>query len=236
MKTFESSVTGEMKFLIGFLVFVWIFGTLVSLDNNGFREAINISILTLLFCVAFGYGWIKQTYLVIDDNKIKFVNFLIDRKTANIPDIKIVTTSMVAGFIKFLCIIHYPNGREKLLQISPVSFSKQALNEFVSELKKINPQIEIHKSTEEFLISKPRKGLTPYQITGLIGTIISGILIFIGISYGNIGILGLLIPLGGFLGVFSIGYSMKGKLKDALRLVFYFLIFSLIVIVINFLR
>ena len=151
MKIFKPSLTSDVKLGIGFFVFFWIFGTYISYDNNELRETINISLLTLLFCSTFVYLWLKQTYLVISGDKLKFVNFFVERKTANISDVKMITISIVAGFMKFLCIIHFRNGKEKLLQISPVNFSKKDLNEFIEDLKKINPQIEIHESAKKLI-------------------------------------------------------------------------------------
>lgn len=237
MNEFQPSLTGETKFGIGAWLAVWLFMTLIGINTRGIHEIFGVSIIFLAFIFLYIYLWLKQTYVVISDNKVKYVSFFIQRKTADISDIKMITTSDIAGFIKGLCIIYYPNGKEKLLQISPIGFSKQTLNEFVSELTKINPKIEVHKSTEELLIDKPNKSLTRYQVIGLVGAIFSGVLIFIGVSYNkHIELLALLIPLGLFLGVFFIGYGMKGKLKDGFRFVLYFLMFSLAVVVINFLR
>jgi len=235
MKKFKPSLTAETKFIVGFLLFFWIVGTLISFDSNSLRETANISFLTFIFCFAFGYGWFKQTYLVISDNEIKYVSFFFQRKTAKIPEVKMVTTSTVADFMKFLCVVHYHNDKEKLLQISPVGFSKQTLNGFVSELRKINPNIEVHKSAEELLKAKTKKALAVYQTAGLSGAIISFVMIFVGIYYKDIGMFGLLVPLGLALGAFFIGYGMKGKLKDGFKWVFYFIIFGLIIALIQFL-
>lgn len=236
MKKFKPSLTAETKFIVGFLLFFWIIGTLISFDNNSLRETINISLLTFIFCFAFGYGWFRQTYLVISNDEIKYVSFFFQRKTAKISEIKTITTSTVAEFMKFLCISYYRNGKEKLLQISPVGFSKQTLNDFVSELRRINPNVEIHKSAEELLTVKMGKTLSAHQIVGLSGAIISFAMIFVGVFYGRGGLLALLIPFGLLLGTFFLGYGMKGKLKDGFRWVFYLIIFGLIIALINFLR
>lgn len=140
-----------MKFLIGFLSCYWIFSTLMSIETHGVQGSIVFSLLVLFFCLVFIYGWTKQTYLVINDNQVKYVSFFIQRKVADISDIKVITTSIIAGFIKFLCVIHIHNGKKELLQISPVSFSKKTLNEFVLGLKNKNPKIEIHESVNKLI-------------------------------------------------------------------------------------
>lgn len=237
MKIFKASLNKKLAYAVGFLLLLWALIALFRIDDVGIGNSVKAMLIIMVWALVFTYGLVKQTYLAIDNDKVKFVSYFFSRKTANILDIKIVTTSVIAGFIEGLCIIHYPNGREKLLQISPAGFSKQTLNDFVEELRKINPRIEIHKSAEELLEIKSKKSLPRYQTKGLIGAVISIAMIFVGILYNkNIPLLALFIPLGVLSAAFCFGYGMKGKVKDGFRLLFYFLIFSLIVVLLNFLR
>lgn len=151
MKKFKGSLRKDMALGIGFVLLMWVLLAFLRIDDIGIRESFEVIIFILIGTLIFVYGLVKQTYLVVEDSQLKFVSFFIERKTANISDIKIVTTSVVAGFMKFLCVIHYQNGREKLLQISPFSFSQKTLKEFVAELKKINPQIEIHETAKKLI-------------------------------------------------------------------------------------
>ena len=148
MKRFKSNFSLGARFAFGVALLYWVFLLLTSENINGVLENTKLIAYTATFALVILYGWLKQTYLTIQDGRVKYVSFFFERKVANLSETKLVTISTVAGFIKFLCLVHYPQGNEKLMQISLAMFKPQTLNEFVTEILKQNPSVTIHETVE----------------------------------------------------------------------------------------
>ncbi len=61
------------------------------------------------------------------------------------------------------------------------------------------------------------KKLPKYKIKGLIGIVVSIVIVLAGVYYRDVSILGLFTPFGLLLGMFFTGYQMNGKPKDGLK-------------------
>lgn len=152
---FTSNITGEVIVFIVVLLIYWFINTIVSMDSNPANITITFSVSIIIVTSIFFYAFIKHTYLLIDGNSIKYVHTFIHRKQIQIPQIETIQTGVVAGFLKFLMLTYNLRGEKRRLLISPQTFRKEKLKEFIFELKKINPKIQIHESVN--MILRPLK-------------------------------------------------------------------------------
>lgn len=147
-KRFISSITGEVKFFVAFLMFFWGFMTLVSLDSNGLKSTINMSAVILLSVLVVAYALVRYTYLTIDEQKVKYVHTLVQRSEVDISQIKKIQRGTVAGVFKFLLLTYNVDGRVRHVKISPLTFTKEVLDQFISEIKRRNPSVDVDKSVD----------------------------------------------------------------------------------------
>ncbi|MEK7113316.1 MAG: hypothetical protein AAB873_00645 [Patescibacteria group bacterium] len=152
-KEYQSSLTGEVKFATGFFVFYWLFTTLISIENNGIRSSLGVSIFVLIFAILFVYALIKFTYLIIDDGKIKYVHMFLQRNELDINIITKIQMGTVGGVFKFLFLTYEINGKTKHLKISPITFKKETIQSFILYLKNLNQKMDIDKSAEDLFLS-----------------------------------------------------------------------------------
>lgn len=143
---YSSSITGEVKFFIVSFLSFWMFMTLVSIDSNGIGSTVSLSIFLFVFVTVLSYALVKYTYLTVDNNKVKYVHTFVQREELEINQIKKIQKGIIGGLFKFLLLTYEIHGKTKQMKISPLTFKKETLKQFILELKRKNPQIDLDQS------------------------------------------------------------------------------------------
>jgi len=147
---YKSSLTGEMKLAILFLFLFWLINTLVIISSNGIRDAVESSVLMIIFAVVFVLAFVKGIYVVMENAYIKNVHMFFLKETANIEKITKVQMGLMGGLYKSILLVYSENGREKNVKIGITTFKKDILKQLISDLKNQNNNIEIDESVNKF--------------------------------------------------------------------------------------
>ncbi len=148
---YKSSLTKEIKLAILLLLLFWVINILVIINSNGIKDAIIASLLIFGFAIVFVSALVRGIYIVIENNSVKYVHMFLLKKTLEIVKINEIQKGSIKGVFKALLLIYTENGKVKHMKISLLTFKKETLKQFVSDLKKQNPQINIAQSASEFI-------------------------------------------------------------------------------------
>lgn len=148
---YKSSCTREIKLTILFLFLFWLINTMVIINSNGIQDAIVSSVLMIIFAFVFVSAFVKGIYVVMENNYIKYVHMFLLRKTVDMGKITKIQMDLMGGLYKSISLVYLENGKEKKVKISAITFKKNILKQFISDLKNQNNNIEIDESVDKFL-------------------------------------------------------------------------------------
>jgi hypothetical protein len=148
---YKSSFTNEIKIAVMVLVSYWLVNTWVASSNNNLSDTISLSVAILLLALAFLMALTKFTYLVIEDSQVKYVPMFFQRGRLEISKVQTIQKGVIGGLFKFLFLTYEDSGKVKRMKVSPITFKKDTLKQFVSDLKTKNPQVVIDSSTNELI-------------------------------------------------------------------------------------
>jgi len=148
---YKSSLTKSIKLTILILLLFWIVNFLAIINSNGIKDALVFSIFMLCFAIIFVSAFVKGVFLVIENNRVKYVHMFILRKIVEIGQISKIQKGLMGGLYNSLSLVYKDNEKLKDIKITTLTFSKNTLKRFISDLKNKNPKIEIDQSINEFL-------------------------------------------------------------------------------------
>lgn len=146
---YQSNATKGIKLAIILLFLFWVANFFVIINTNGIKDATVFSVIMIVFAIVFISLFLKGIYIVIEANNVKYVHMFLLRKLMPIEEIRKIQKGSMGGTYTSLSLIGEKNGDAKEIKISTVSFKKETLKQFVVDLKKQNPQIEIDKSVDK---------------------------------------------------------------------------------------
>lgn len=149
---YKSSLTKEVKLSILIIFFFWVFNIWFSSGSNSIGSIIEISLLILIFTTVFIYALIGATYVLIEDNKVKYIHMFLRRGAPEIRMINGIRIGLIGGVYKSLLLVYSENEIEKEMKIGITTFKKNTLKQLILDLKSQNNNIEIDKSVDEFFL------------------------------------------------------------------------------------
>jgi hypothetical protein len=147
---YQSSITKAIKLTVVVLFLFWLINTLVIINTNGIKDTVVSSVLMFIFAIVFISAFVKGIYVVIENNSLKYVHMFVLRKSIPVEKIKKIQKSLMGGMYTSLSLIS-DGDNIKEIKIVTITFKKDTLKRFVSDLKRQNPQIEIDQSVNEFI-------------------------------------------------------------------------------------
>lgn len=148
---YKSSLTKQIILTIIILFMFWVINFLVIINSNGVKDAIIFSSLMIAFAIVFVSAFVKGIYITIENNIVKYVHMFVLRKSVEIGKINKIQKSLMSGLYTSLSLVYEENGKVKDIKIATLTFKKDTLKQFISDLKKQNPQIEVDQSANEFI-------------------------------------------------------------------------------------
>lgn len=148
---FKSSLTKEIKLSIFLLLLFLVINISPIINSNGIEDIIIPSLLMVVFIILYVVMLVNGNYLVIEKNSVKHVRMFALRKILEIEKINKIQKGSIGGLYKSLSLIYEENGNVKYLKIALVTFNKDTIKQFVSELIKQNPRIVVDQSASEFM-------------------------------------------------------------------------------------
>ncbi len=148
---YKSSLTKPITFAIIILLLFWVVNFWVIINSNDMKDAIVFSALMFGFLIVFVSVLVKGIYVIIENNSVKYVHMFVLRKAVEIAKINKIQKSLIGGFYNSLSLIYEENGKIKDIKIITLTFRKDILKKFVSDLKIQNPGMVIDQSVNEFI-------------------------------------------------------------------------------------
>ena len=121
----------------------------VMLGSNSVSDLIQISVPVIIFGIVYILALTMGTHIVIENNSVKNYLMFLPKGTAEINTIKKIQSGSIGGIFKALILAYEENGKAKAMNISILNLKKNTLKQFVSDLRKQNPQISIDQSVNE---------------------------------------------------------------------------------------
>jgi hypothetical protein len=148
---YTSSLTKGIKLATLLLLLFWVVNSLVIINSNGIRDAMVFSLLMFGFVIAFILVFVSGIYITVANNNVKYVHMFLLRTVVEIGKIHKLEKSLMGGLYKSLSLIYEDNGKVKDIKISTLTFNNDTLKQFVSDLKKQNPQIDVDQSATDLI-------------------------------------------------------------------------------------
>lgn len=148
---YNSSFTKPIKLTILILFLFWAINTLVIINTNGIRDAVISSIFMLAFAIFFVSAFVKGIYVVVENDTVKYVHMWILRKRIEIGRISKIQKSLMGGMYSSLSLIYEDNGKPADIKIGTITFKKENLKQFILDLRRQNPKIDLDQSVNELI-------------------------------------------------------------------------------------
>ena len=143
---YKSSLTREIKLAIILLILFWIINFFVIKNSNGIKDTVMFSLLMLCFITVFTLAFAKGIYIAIENSNVKYVSMFVLRKSVNIRKINRIQKGLMGGIYKTLLLMYEDNGKIDDMKIATLTFKKETLKQFESDLKNQNPNITIDQA------------------------------------------------------------------------------------------
>jgi|SRR5581483_2038217 len=143
---YKSGFTTPIISAIIILFLFWLINFLVILKSNGTGDVITFSLLMIAFAIVFISFLVKGIYVVVENNKVRYVHMFFLKKEIEIIKINSIKKSLVSGIYNSLSLVYEDGGEAKDIKISTFSFKNDTLKQLISDLKTRNPKIEVDQS------------------------------------------------------------------------------------------
>ena len=148
---YKSSFNKEIKITILLLSLFWVVNFLAIINSNGIKDVLAFSVFMLIFAVTYISFLVKGIYIVVENNSVKYIHMFFLRREVEITKINKIQTGTMGGFYKSLSLIYEGNGEVNDIKIGTLTFKKDTLKQFVMDLTKQNPQIDLDESAMEII-------------------------------------------------------------------------------------
>ncbi len=133
---YKSSMTGEVWSAIIILLIYLLVNTWTSLESNGARYTVFFSACIFLVAVIIIFSLVRGTYLVVENGMVKYVHTFLQREKLEIANVSTIQKGIIGGIFSFMFLTYEDRGKIRHMRISPLTFKKTTLKQFVSEIKK----------------------------------------------------------------------------------------------------
>jgi hypothetical protein len=140
---------------VTFIVGGYLVAFLIALSSRPFPGVTNPFVLiNLAFILFLWFGFAIGTYCIYDGERFCHVSSMMFNKcipVGRINEVRIAPMLTITDDAKSLYIIGNVNGRERIIKMTEMAYTRKILVEVISQLKKANPSITLDESAEALL-------------------------------------------------------------------------------------
>ncbi len=147
---YKSHLTNGIKVGIVIILLFWVANIMAIITTVSIADAIIFSSLLLVFATFYILALVKGIYLVIENNRVKYIHMFLRKRMVEIGKINKIQKDLYWGYPS-LSLIYEEDGKLKDIKILTSTFKKDTLKQFVFDLKNQNPGIDIDKAVNDLV-------------------------------------------------------------------------------------